>query len=422
MTTNNNSYIFNEQAVGNLDWVNVVFTVVNPIATIESLRIGYIEYTDFTYSWDTITLADAPSSINGGVFVDYFYDTTSDTFSPVNLIYDEELIWEVDWINKLFYSIYPIDKIDELRVGNIAYSNFTVNWRAITLSSAPSVLLWAPRIDYYRKDATINIIDSWVTLSELRSSIYIRIGQTVTSLQYPKELADEYISEWVNRIGKMKQDRKKRWILSFHKAYDWTIRWISWTSIDVGTTSKYLPTKGIAIVGTWDVVYYESKTSSSITSISDLELNNLEWDKIQYGYRLPRNINKVSEVFIWWFKLTPADFSEYRAQKENDKFCEYNWYLFVPYRTTDADVVTVVYIWKHESTYSDSDIIDFNWDYLPVIKTFVLWNMYHDREDDRSDKEEKRYEKVLREYKRELSKQYETTAPIIQTSWPLNKI
>lgn len=258
-------------------------------------------------------------------------------------------------------------------------------------------------------------------MAGLRSSIYTRLGQQITSLQFPKELADEYIWEGITRISKMKRDRTKRWILSFHKAYDWFIRWTDWNIIDVASTSSYLPTKGIAIIGKWNVVYYSQKTTTSITSISGLELNLIEWEKIQYGYRLSKKIEKLSEVFIDGFKLTPADFAEYRGTRDSDKFCVYNGYLFLPYRSEDASVVTLSYIGRNAAKYEDNDIIDFDWDYLPVIKSFVLWNMYKDREDDRYVNEYNNYKEILREYKRELSKQYETTSAVFQTAWPLNK-
>lgn len=418
---NNNSYIFNEQAQWTINWTNKVFTVANTISTVESLRIGYVEYTSFTFSWNTITLTDAPSTISGWVFVDYFYDSTAAIFDSVNLIYDEILSWDVDWINTIFYSVYPIDKIDELRIDWIVYNNFTFNWRIVTLAVAPTITVGSPHIDYYRKDVELATIDSWVTLSQLRSSIYTRLGQQITSLQFPKELADEYISEWVTRISKMKRDRAKRWIFSFHKSYDWFIKWNTWNSIDVGTTSKYLPAKGIAIVGNWDVVYYSLKTTSTISSISWLETDTLNWVKIQYGYKLSKNIEKISEVFIDWFKLTPSDFAEYRHTKDTDKYCVYNWYLFLPYSTIDWSVITCVYLARNTSEYDDSSIIDFDWDYLPVVKSFVLWNMYKDREDDRFNNEYSNYKQILKEYKRELGKQYETTSAVFQTAWPLNR-
>ena len=65
-------------------------------------------------------------------------------------------------------------------------------------------------LDYYREDVNVNYIESGVTFSQLRSSIYTRLGQQITSLQFPKELADEYVSEGIIRVSKMKRDRTKR--------------------------------------------------------------------------------------------------------------------------------------------------------------------------------------------------------------------
>lgn len=415
---NNNSYIFNEEASGTIDWVNTTFTLANTIETIESLRIWYVEYTDFSFSGNTIILADAPSVLNGWVFVDYFYDATVNTFDPVNLIYGEVLVWDIDGVNKVFTTVYPIGLIDELRVDGLSYTAFTYNGRFITLATAPSSSIVSIDIDYYRKDVDNPYIESGVTLAWLRSSIYTRIGQQITSLQFPKELADEYITEGITRISKMKRDRKKRGVFSFHKAYDTSVISTDGNIIALWTVSKYLPWKGIAIVDNWDVVYYAGKSTTGINSLSDLELDAIEDSKIQFGYKLSKNVDKISEVFIDWFKLNPADFSEYRSNKNVSDFSVYNGYLFLPFSVVDGSVVTVVYFAKNSTTYTDTDIIDFDGDYMPVIKAFVLWNMYHDREDDRENKEYARYKEVLREYKRELSKQYETTSAVFGYGWP----
>lgn len=416
----NNSYIYNETASGVVNGVNKVFTVSNTIDTIESLRIWYVEYTNFIYSGNTITLNDAPTVINGGVFVDYFYDTSITTFDNVNLIYDEELIGEADWINTLFYSVFPIGRVDELRIDWVAYTSFTINGRAITLNDAPSSVVGAPHIDYYRKDVDVEMRDSGITFANLRSSIYTRIWQTITSLQFPKALADEYIVEWVTRISKMKRDRVKRWVFAFRKAFDSSVVSNTANEINVGTTSKYLPEKGIAILSEGNVLYYSHKSATSISTLYWLELDTIADERIQFGYKLSATIEKISEVFIDWLKLTPCDFAEYIGYqtKSQDKFCVYNGYLFLPFTSTEGNVIRVVYIGKATSTYEDTDIIDFNWDYLPVIKSFVMWNMYKDREDDRYVNEYRNYEQLLREYKRELSKQYETTSAVFQYGGP----
>ena len=415
----NSSYIYNEQAQWVVNWVNKNFIVAHNISSVESLRIGYVDYTNFTVSGNTIILADAPTTISGGVYVDYFYDTAIQTFDNVNLIYDETTIGEADWINTVFYSIYPIGRIDELRVWGVVYTAYTVNGRAITLAAAPSSVLGAPHIDYYRSDVTVPFLDSGITLADLRSSIYTRIGQTITSLQYPKALADEYISEGVIRISKMKRDKIKRGVFTFRKAFDTTIVSCDWSTITTWTTSVYLPQRGIAVVDQGNVIYYSAKSATWISTLTWLELDTVADSKISFGYKLSLTIEKVSEVFIDWLKLTPCDFAEYMNDKKAaDKFCVYNGYLLLPYLSVDGNVVRVVYICKNTSSYVDTDIIDFNWDYIPVIKSFVLYNMYKDREDDRYNAESANFKQLLKEYKRELSKQYETTSAVFQYGWP----
>ena len=165
-------------------------------------------------------------------------------------------------------------------------------------------------------------------------------------------------------------------------------------------------------------MYYNNKTATSISSITWLELNIIPDKQIQFGYKLSKTIDKLSEVFIDGFKLTPCDFAEYVSVNKNDKFCVYNGYLFLPYTLVDGAVITVVYIWKNTSTYVDTDIIDFDWEYLSVIKSYVMWNMYKDREDDRMREEKQNYLELLKEYKRELSKQYETTSSVFQYGGP----
>lgn len=414
----NSSYIYNELAAGLINWVNVNFVVAHNISSVESVRIGYVDYTNFTYSWNVITLADAPNVINWGVYVDYFYDTSIQTFDNINLIYDEETIWEADGTNKVFYSVFPIGRIEELRLDGVAYTNYTINWRAITLADAPSVNVWYPHIDYFRKDVDVNFIDSWVTLSSLRSSIYNRIGHTITSLQFPKELADEYISEGITRISKMKRNKQKRWVFTFHKANDGSIVSSDWNTITIDSISKYTPEKGLCIISNKNAVYYSHKTANTISSLTWLELDDIASKPIQFGYKLSLTIDKVSEVFLDWFKLTPADFAEYISSTATDKFCVYNGYLLLPITSREGNVVTIVYVGKNTSTYEDTDIIDFDGDYISVIKSFVLWNMYKDREDDRLREEKQNYLELLKEYKRELSKQYDTTSAVFQYGGP----
>lgn len=45
-----------------IDWVNKIFTLPNPIIEIVDAVFDWVEYFDFTFSWNTITLDDAPTA------------------------------------------------------------------------------------------------------------------------------------------------------------------------------------------------------------------------------------------------------------------------------------------------------------------------------------------------------------------------
>lgn len=66
------NYIYNETLQGVVDWVNTIFTTLNNIASLEEVYIGWIAYRDVTFSWTTVTFADAPPIGIWQPSIDYF--------------------------------------------------------------------------------------------------------------------------------------------------------------------------------------------------------------------------------------------------------------------------------------------------------------------------------------------------------------
>lgn len=66
------NFIYNETLSWTVNGVNLVFTSAYQIDKIESLRVGGVEYTNFTFSWNVITLVDAPTTTLGSPTLDYF--------------------------------------------------------------------------------------------------------------------------------------------------------------------------------------------------------------------------------------------------------------------------------------------------------------------------------------------------------------
>lgn len=68
------NFVFNETLSGVVDGVNKVFTSIHLIDSIEDLRVGWADYTSFSFSQNskTVTLVDAPSIAMGAPSMDYF--------------------------------------------------------------------------------------------------------------------------------------------------------------------------------------------------------------------------------------------------------------------------------------------------------------------------------------------------------------
>jgi len=62
-----------------VDWVNKIFTLLNQIDKIEEIYIWGASYRSFSYTWNTITLTDAPTTETWAPEVDYWIVTTTST-------------------------------------------------------------------------------------------------------------------------------------------------------------------------------------------------------------------------------------------------------------------------------------------------------------------------------------------------------
>lgn len=71
------NYIFWETPSWAINWVNKVFTLTNTIDKIEEIYIWGASYRSFSYTWNTITLTDAPTVATWAPIVDYWIVTTT---------------------------------------------------------------------------------------------------------------------------------------------------------------------------------------------------------------------------------------------------------------------------------------------------------------------------------------------------------
>lgn len=91
-------YIYNETPSWVINWTNKVFTTLYEILNIEEVYVWWAPYRKISFSWNTITLVDAPPTWTN-ISVDY-YDTSDNPIATE---------WEVtfwDLINEVYWELW----------------------------------------------------------------------------------------------------------------------------------------------------------------------------------------------------------------------------------------------------------------------------------------------------------------------------
>ena len=326
-------------------------------------------------------------------------------------IYNETLQGVVDGVNKTFTTLNKIEKIEEVYVWGNEYRDVSFIDNVVTFLDA--IPLWAdsPSIDYFVEDLSPVMPDWSYTFWELIDDVYMEIGQDRES--------GTYLVDWIKR--KLNQILKQT---KNDKIYNNAIRTYSFNCSKSTTVSEYSPS--YINVGTLNYI-----PSSSIIHLNGnlIEYTNytdwkLLWmanyvyktgDIVQIGYKLPEWIKNLSEVKIWGYKVEYTDirnhlWNEYQIVHYKDAR-----YLMLPYITKD-DVVTVKYFPEEGILVNDSDIINFEYEYMEVLSNYVTYKMLMSREDDRWANYKKDYLESLKRWKWYKSRTTSSTRQKIGTN------
>lgn len=394
--------ITSEVATWVVNGVNVTFTTINPISTIRLIEVNGNEYAQYTFSWNSIVLDDAPSAWS--VEVTYEYEYNLDYLQNSNWITWEILSGTVNWTNKLFKSFYPISLLDEVRVDGTPTVAYTFNGNSILFTVAPTT--WVVDIDYFRKD--LQVIDyskdNYYTLAEIRTKVYDKIGEDGgTTARYPIDLVNDGLIDWLNEICSILIDKYRNVTYSVKV---WTP--IALTPIDNSITtlttgySEQYPSKGRIITYEGDFVDYTSKTSAGI--IWWITCNNFPIDSINgfVGYRLPRNWLRVASVYVDNYQLREfGDINEFLARQENGYLIN-NGYI---YFSRSGDCIVNVEVNEYLSnSLNDNTVIYVDKADVSVVIYYCLRQVYAEREDDKLTTAAELYQDKLKSYKRKIWK------------------
>lgn len=207
-----------------------MFTCVNIISSVESLRLGGAEYTDFTFVGNTVTLVDAPTISLGAPRMDYFISSdivvpTATTTFIDGLQYFYEKVGE-----SVASELYPISLVrKEFAIAVNVINNMRAN----------------PR----------EKISSWTFNKPA--------DKTTTGYSAVSILTDNTISDYIPSAGK---------VIIGHAA---VVKYTSFTST--------------AFIGTPNFVYESGETVSigyplipSVKRVSEVLVNGIPQDKVEF--------------------------------------------------------------------------------------------------------------------------------------------
>lgn len=324
--------------------------------------------------------------------------------------YNEQLQWVVDWINKNFTTLFPINKIEEVYYWGNEYRWITWSWNVVTFDVAPLAWTNNPTIDYFVLDVS-PITPTWnVTLWEIIDDVYDKLWQKrstwvapniVKNRVYLESQIKKSIIMWMERIRNQRTYKDVIYHYSFNMAKSFSAIWYNSSYVNIWENQKHIPSNWYFILRDSVVVEYNSYLNWRLNWLPLVEY--LNWDMVSVWYKIPSWVKKISEVIINWVPLTYQDIREYSINKW-DTFSIYtaiNWdrYLFLPYTSRTDLIVNVKYISKTNTISDDLDVVDIPYEYYEVLSYYALWKIYEDREDDRADRMARRYNDLLKEYK-----------------------
>jgi len=389
--------ITSETPSGLVNWVNKIYTTINPITRIESFTIAWVPYGQFAFSGNTIVLDDAP--VSGIIEVTYEYETSKDYLDNTWWIVGEIASGTSDWTNKQFSTFFPISSIDEVRVNGVVVTGYTFVGNSIVLVAAPLVNQLVA-VDYFRKDLWVVDYqrDTYYTLKEVRDLVYSDISQDDVSIPYQPELVNQAIKDWVSEIVSIKVDKSRNISFSLTSAGKISLAPIANSNSTVTLTSTTtIPSLGRVLTVDWDFLDYSSITDS-VATISSAANFPTTTKEVFVWYRLPRNIKRIIRIFSSYPNQEAWSIVDFL--NETSGYIVNNWFLYLP-----TDGTYTIEVELSETVTSDDDsLIYIDKDDIGVVVYYALRQLYASRENEKLANTSQLYMDKLMSYKRKINK------------------
>lgn len=337
----------------------------------------------------------------------------------MQLIYWEILRWTTDWINKVYTAQNTIDSVVTLYIWVTPYTNFTINWRIITLNEAIPSWWDNPTLDYYFTDNVTTIVNADYTIANALTDILWLVKISNWNNAYAQSDAIQFLNEWYFTELNKTHSIKELWTYSFTKwatykywdFYRWDIIPIAWV-ID-----NYTPRVWKVIVW-WFVVDFNTRTDSNISLTNWLTMEWKQWDLIIVWYKIPDAIKEITECVVNWTPYNRVKIEDFNNWEEYWIYTIYNWYLFIS--NSDSLDVVIYYTRKNKLFTLTTDIIDIEPVYRRLPSLYAASKMMQITEDTRWQNIENEWIKLKRKYTAYNSRHSKRYTWMNYFKWPLS--
>ena len=214
--------------------------------------------------------------------------------------------WNIDWVNKVYTLLNDVDYVDDIWIDWAIYTGFTLVWKVLTLSDAPTTSIL---VDYKTADST-TIVTSTCTLWDMVSEVWTLLWQTWNSTTFSRDRVLLKLNGMMRDIlrGRVTNVLNPRQIFRAWKL--WFIEWKNNFRIKAGSTltedfnvwDTEITCDTTDLLGSWyiqigaDIVKYTGTNLTWLTWCTWQTIDHIDNEAMVQLYEAPLELEKPSKL------------------------------------------------------------------------------------------------------------------------------
>lgn len=330
-------------------------------------------------------------------------------------IFNEQLQWAVDGVNKTFTTANEIGNIEEVYLWGLPYRDISFSWNIVTFNSAPPLGANQPTIDYFLPSEAPAPAEWQLLFWDIIDDVYEWLDEDRTSDIYKESVVKKKINDYIKKLRNNKFVNEDFLTVTYKTEWAFTaVKDALWIKVN-GTEWKTIPSTWFVTtesIGVFEYLWISNEWLLSGTLWKEIK----DRENITFAIKKPNWCKKIWEVRLNWTPLSPSDIRKWDFYSSS--FTEYWDFIILPYH--NEWIISVTYVQNLEDASADTDLISFIPEYAEVISTYVAYKYMIIMDDER-------WQAVKQEWKEERSRwsNYRVRMAVwannqIGTSWVLN--